>query len=48
MSTKKEELSSDVSLKDEKGKPSIVEKIVDTIQKDIADIIETIKETENS
>lgn len=32
---------------DEK-KPSLVEKIVDTIQQDIIDVIETIKETEKS
>lgn len=29
-------------------KPSLVEKIVDSIQQDIIDVIETIKETENS
>lgn len=48
MSIKKEENSSTDSSTDNLEKPSLVEKIVDSIQKDIVDIIETIKETEKS
>jgi hypothetical protein len=32
----------------EYDKPSIIEKIVDSIHKDIIDVLETVKETENS
>lgn len=48
MGTKKEEASSNTSPKEEKEKPSLVEKIVDSIHKDIINIIETIKDTEKS
>lgn len=36
------------SLQEKKEKPSLVEKIVDSIHKDIIDVIETVRETENS
>ena len=49
MSSKKEgviPLSSEEE--DKKEKPSLVEKIVDSIHQDIIDVLETIKETEKS
>lgn len=49
MSSKKEGVIPTSSDKDDKKeKPSLVEKIVDTIHQDIIDVIETIKETEKS
>ena len=50
MSSKKEDVLIDDSQKEDtkKDKPSIVEKIVDSIHKDIIDVLETIRETENS
>lgn len=49
MSSKKEGVDSLSSKEeDKKEKPSIVEKIVDSIHQDIIDVIETIKETEKS
>jgi hypothetical protein len=38
----------DSSKEDKKEKPSLVEKIVDSIHKDIIDVLETVRETENS
>lgn len=38
----------EVSPQEEAEKPSLVEKIVDSITKDIIDVIETVKETEKS
>lgn len=46
MSSDKKEVSSPVEA--EKDKPSIVEKIVDSIHQDIIDVIETVKKTEKS
>ena len=45
MSSEKEVLS---IKEDPKEKPSLIEKIVDSIHKDIIDVIETVKETEKS
>jgi len=49
MSSKKEGVIPLSSVEeDKKEKPSLVEKIVDSIHQDIIDVIETIKETEKS
>jgi len=48
MSSKKEGAIPLSSEEDKKEKPSLVEKIVDSIHQDIIDVIETIKETEKS
>lgn len=38
----------EISPQEDKEKPSLVEKIVDSITQDIIDVIETVKETEKS
>jgi hypothetical protein len=48
MRSDNEDLSSNIPSKEEKSKPSLVEKIVDSIHKDIVEVIETIRETEKS